>query len=68
MTHIEPQKLWEYIDGELNEEATKALQDHLENCAECMHALTQLDTFNLLAQQTFPKRTFAKPTPLIGDN
>lgn len=63
MTHIEPQQLWEYIDGELNAEATKALQDHLENCDQCMKALTQLDTFNLLAQQTFPKRTFTRPTP-----
>ena len=49
MTHFSDGELQAYIDGELKEDDTRAMERHLISCPECMAARNQLDSAGRIA-------------------
>lgn len=61
--HISEEQLWEYLDGEINQEKQGFLEKHLDKCPLCKKAYLEIAAFNQElagAVQLQPSMRFSK--------
>ena len=47
MRHVNAEKLMEYMDGQLTDEAKAMVENHLSQCSECLELKQELEQFVL---------------------
>ena len=45
MRHVNAEKLMEYMDGQLTEEARAMIESHLSDCSDCQQTRQELHQF-----------------------
>ena len=50
MRHVNAEKLMEYMDGQLTDEAKAMIDSHLSHCSECLTAKHELQQFMIWIQ------------------
>ncbi|MEM7103080.1 MAG: zf-HC2 domain-containing protein [Bacteroidota bacterium] len=64
MKKCNEQKIWDYIDGELNPEEIKAIREHFKNCPKCLEEFE----INLSLHLEIKKMDCMKPSIRFGKN
>lgn len=62
MKCINEEKLWEYLDNEVDEQTERQIEQHLEKCSDCQEELDQLMFLNIQFGNAIKAEASAKPT------
>jgi len=64
MKCIDEEKLWEYLDNELQQEEINEIEEHLEKCSSCNQELNELMFFNAQFNNAIQNNKAKKANPI----